>query len=153
MSPWIFPDSLPIHLMRGGGGSRRDEIMTRTTAGDCWLERGSCFGNTRPARRDGIIDEQTELVPVVVGEATTARHWLLPRKKGQNRKKDKNRLAVLFGRSRNIWDAPDGRSSTRRNSILWDAPNLHETVNKLHRGERGGETANPIDLYLYQFWY
>lgn len=61
--------------MRGGGdGGRRDEIMTRTTAGDCWPEGGSCFGNTRPARRDGIIDEQMELVPVVVGEAATARH-------------------------------------------------------------------------------
>ncbi len=39
------------------------EIMTRTAAGERLL-----FRNTRPARRDGIIDEQTELVPVVVGE-------------------------------------------------------------------------------------
>lgn len=37
--------------------------MTRTAAGERLL-----FRNTRPARRDGIIDEQTELVPVVVGE-------------------------------------------------------------------------------------
>ncbi len=52
--------------MRGG---RREEIMTRTAAGD-WRERERLLlGNTRPARRDGIIDEQTELVPVVVGEA------------------------------------------------------------------------------------